>query len=52
MNDAKIIFVGKCEHYAQCPQSLARLAAGGSSLSAVVVVVVVIIWVGQGVGER
>ena len=34
----------------QCPQSLARLPAGGSSLS-VVVVVVVVIWVGGGVDE-
>ena len=40
-----------CPGCRQCPQSLGRLEAGGSSLSAVVVkVVVVVIQVGGGVG--
>ena len=40
-----------CPGCRQSPQSLARLAAGGSSVLVVVVVVVVVVSVGEGVGD-
>lgn len=41
----------KCENYAQCPQSLAPLAVGGSSKLVVVVGVGVALSIGEGEGD-